>query len=221
MPRAAARLDAVASRSQLDIVVEYLPSGLHRVFKQPAPHFSDQGATAVNNSRRMLFAGLAGMFVPRLAISGPKDWLNGVRVGMLLPGHDAVVVQGAWRTDAPLTLVDFWATWCAPCIAAIPELNAMAERFATRGLQLIGVTAEEPDVALPVVQRKGMRYAVVAGGREPLSATLKIRALPYALFVDASGVIMWRGSPDKIDDALIESLLAKAEAVAAKSSAPN
>lgn len=57
--------------------------------------------------------------------------------------------------------------------------------------------------------RKGMRYAVAAGGNNPLRKTLRIRALPYAMLVDAQRRIVWRGQPEQLDDATLREQLAK------------
>lgn len=150
--------------------------------------------------RRGLLVGLAAAAASSGAHAGIIDWFNGARLGDPLPDHDGVFVQGEWLAERRLFLVDFWATWCAPCIAAIPHLNDLEQRFAPEGLQVIGVSDEPVAVVGPFVARRGIEYAVIAGGDRPLRRTMKIRALPWAVLVNTQRRIVWRGQPDDLDE---------------------
>ncbi|NOT35689.1 MAG: TlpA family protein disulfide reductase, partial [Candidatus Eisenbacteria bacterium] len=61
-------------------------------------------------------------------------------------------------------LLDFWATWCKPCIASMPELQALHTRWAQRGLTVIGISEDGPRNASkvrPFASRLGLGYAIV------------------------------------------------------------
>ena len=62
-------------------------------------------------------------------------------------------------------VLDFWATWCGPCIAEIPELNRLQEKYADQGLKVIGVTlaSGEPKEVKPFITRNKMKYTVLMG----------------------------------------------------------
>ena len=56
-------------------------------------------------------------------------------------GFPKLIASGKGR----VLLVDFWATWCAPCRAEMPQLVALDSRYRSRGLKLIAISADEPE----------------------------------------------------------------------------
>jgi thiol-disulfide isomerase/thioredoxin len=64
-----------------------------------------------------------------------------------------------------ILLLDFWATWCGPCIAEVPMLNKLQEKYADKGLKVIGVTmaSGEAKEVKPFVGRAKMKYRVLMG----------------------------------------------------------
>ncbi|MGH9760061.1 MAG: TlpA family protein disulfide reductase [Blastocatellia bacterium] len=62
-------------------------------------------------------------------------------------------------------VVDFWATWCGPCIMEIPEFNELQKEFAGKGVEVVGVTMASGEVAdiKPFVKKHNMQYPVFLG----------------------------------------------------------
>ena len=158
------------------------------------------------------FIVLAGLCLPLATRAGIIDWFNGVTVGKPLPTHDLKFLGSAPDPQATLQLVDFWATWCAPCRDAIPKLNALYQKYAPRGLSIIGVTQEKPELVERFMKTVAFHYPVGLDVEGKLHESLRIIGLPYALFVGRDNTIVWRGAPSGINDELIERLLKEAGA---------
>ena len=82
------------------------------------------------------------------------------------PDFDLENVAGGKTKAAELkgkvSIIDFWATWCEPCIAEIPKFNQLHEQYPN--VQVIGITVMSPhDSIKPKVAETGMRYTVLVG----------------------------------------------------------
>ena len=161
------------------------------------------------NRRNVVGALLAAPVVGSAAAS-PIDWFNGVKLGSTLPEFDAEYINPRLLADAKLTLIDFWATWCAPCREEFPRLNAIYAKFNSQGLEVVGLTQEPRAVAEAFLPKVSLQYAVGAGGNKPLQKQLGIKALPYALLVDRSRKVIWRGQASGLSDADLEGRLKSA-----------
>ncbi len=157
------------------------------------------------NQRLLVF--VISIFFSFPAYAGVADFLNGVKLGQPLPQHDLQFIGAAPDTANKLLLIDFWATHCAPCVTSIPEVNALHDKFAPKGLLIIGLSDETEAKVKPFLEKHPMRYASAIEGSKSLQKALRIKAIPYAIFVDRNGKIVWRGQPDDITDELVESLL--------------
>ena len=90
-------------------------------------------------------------------------------------------------------LIDFWATWCKPCLSSIPELQALHERFGPRGLTVLGVSVDGPRnyaKVRPFVARLGITYPVTLDSDGRLQADYQVRAMPTTVLVDTAGMIV-------------------------------
>ena len=112
----------------------------------------------------------------------------------LLDGGAAPLAFGGGK----ITVVNFWATWCPPCLAELPDLAAAARSQGSR-VQFVGVLVDSrPEDGLRLVERLQIPYPVVLGdGRT--SRAWNATALPSTYIVDADGKIAWsvRGGIDR------------------------
>lgn len=151
---------------------------------------------------------LVALMIAFSAQAGVVDMFNGVKIGTPLPSNDLVFLDAKPSTANTVQLIDFWSTTCEPCKTSIPKLNALHQKYAPKGLVMIGVSEESRETVIPFLEKVPMQYASAVEGTASLHKALRIRALPYAIFVNRSGTIVWRGQPSEITGELIESLLA-------------
>ena len=95
--------------------------------------------------------------------------------------------------DGMVRVVNFWATWCPPCVHEIPMLVSVQESFRERGVQFIGVAVDDPDGAFAMAKELGMNYPTMADSRRTLDLLHaygnRAAALPFTAFVDRRGTI--------------------------------
>ncbi len=91
-------------------------------------------------------------------------------------------------------VINFWATWCAPCRREIPMLNALAKDGAWPEIALIGIAIDFRDDVLRYLESTPIDYMVLIGEQEGLDAArafgVESLGLPFTAFVDASGRIV-------------------------------
>lgn len=89
-------------------------------------------------------------------------------------------------------VVNFWATWCGPCRAEIPQLQATYDAHKGEGLQMLGVTSEDATVVQPFVNEQQMTYTVMLDPGAKATEAYHIQGTPTTFFLDRNGVIVAR-----------------------------
>jgi peroxiredoxin/YHS domain-containing protein len=113
-----------------------------------------------------------------------------------------------------VVLVDFWATWCAPCRKSMPELQALHDKYAERGFTVLGISIDEggPPKVKKFVATKKFTYPIgLDSDSSPTWDRFRVKAVPAAFLVDRDGriVAQWTGVPANAREleAKLESLL--------------
>src|SRR5262249_25683779 len=91
-------------------------------------------------------------------------------------------------------IVDFWATWCGPCRASMPNLSDMQTRYEKQGLTVIGMSVD--DVGAQDVRRfadkLGVKFTIAMANDDVLDAYGPIRSIPTTIFINRKGDIVRR-----------------------------
>jgi thiol-disulfide isomerase/thioredoxin len=113
-----------------------------------------------------------------------------------------------WRGS--VMVVNYWATWCAPCREEIPVFVRLQERYGSRGLQFVGIAIYQPDQVAAFAREFRINYPLLLGGVEAIELLRQLgnRAgvLPYTLVIDRNGNLVSR-EPGGLKEAKLERLI--------------
>ncbi len=137
-------------------------------------------------------------------------------IGSAAPGLDIA----SWVKGRPVEsfepgkiyVIEFWATWCGPCLESIPHLTHLAKQYQDKGVSIIGVTTEDERNRLEQVEQlvesrgAGMGYTVAFDQQSNTkNAWMKAsgqNGIPACYLVDEGGQIAWIGHPMYLDEPL-------------------
>lgn len=104
-------------------------------------------------------------------------------------------VYGERSLEGKVLVLDFWATWCGPCIAAAPMLHDLQDSYEGR-LEVLGIGGAEAkkDFVRYVMKKKG-NYGQMFDEKQTLDNALQIKGIPHVLVLSTDGVIRWQGNP--------------------------
>ena len=91
-------------------------------------------------------------------------------------------------------VLDFWATWCAPCRVSMPDLDSLQVRYADEGLVILGLSLDEDgsDKVKRFVEHLGIRFPVALANERMLSQYGPIRSAPTTVFINRKGMVIRR-----------------------------
>ncbi|MEO8134692.1 MAG: TlpA disulfide reductase family protein [Betaproteobacteria bacterium] len=119
----------------------------------------------------------------------------GALFGTRLPDLNGTETSvGHWR--GKVLVVNFWATWCAPCREEIPEFVRLQSEFGPQGVQFVGIAVDQLDKVSQFAVEFKMNYPQLVGGYAALElarrAGDRIQGLPYTLVIDQQGRLVHR-----------------------------
>jgi len=115
----------------------------------------------------------------------------------------------AWRGKK--LVVNFWATWCVPCVEEMPRLQALADQLAASNVAVVGISVDEPDNVRQFRHQHSIRYELLVAGFDGMALSQRLGnpqpVLPYTALIGADGRILGQFS-GKIDEAELRRRLA-------------
>lgn len=148
-----------------------------------------------------------------LAINQLEDLSGQRRPDFELGDLNGATVSAA-DFDGKVMLVNFWATWCKPCIEEMPMLTRLQHNYAGRGVQVVGIALDDPHKAREFASELAINYPLLVGTTDTVLAGRRYGnrsgMLPYSVLVDGDGIVRWAylGALDKEElEAQIKALL--------------
>lgn len=166
------------------------------VTETPDPSADGETATAEQRRRRAIF-GLVSGFLLILVIIAGVQWATDSEdpAPQTLPDATLVTLEGEefllTSTTGEPTVVNFFASWCAPCRAELPEFQEVSQAVAGE-VTFVGINTRETDVegARELIEATGVTYTVALGDDGTIYQAVGGLAMPTTAFVDAEGTIV-------------------------------
>jgi thiol-disulfide isomerase/thioredoxin len=126
-----------------------------------------------------------------------------------------VVERWITQADEPrgrLLLIDFWATWCRPCIASLPKLRQIAGAYRD-DVCVVGLSSEKRDDFESGMRKLNLNadefnYALAIDPQRRVQQAFGVRGIPYISIASADGIVRWQGHPNALTPETLDSLVA-------------
>lgn len=118
------------------------------------------------------------------------------------------MIQGTKPAPGKPTVVEFWATWCPPCVQSIPHLNQLYAKYGS-AIQFVGMTSEDAATVQKFTRTNPIRYPVGYDVGNALASEYGVRGIPRAFVFDADGKVIYDGHPLQLNEAVLQKLIPK------------
>jgi thiol-disulfide isomerase/thioredoxin len=150
------------------------------------------GAGLVLSSIVLFSAGCPG----QVSVPGEDGQVTPVKApNFTLPDVEGRAVSLSDKSGK-VVLIDFWATWCAPCRREMPVFQSLQDEYRDRGFEVIGISLDENAATAvpPFIKESGIRYTNLIGNDDIEKLYGPIEGIPTFVIIDKEGKIRRRGT---------------------------
>lgn len=106
-------------------------------------------------------------------------------------------------------VLEFWATWCNPCVRSIPHLNSLAEKFKSDSVIFISITKETSEVIENFLKTNTMETCVALDDSSQTNTNFNVKYIPKTFVIDSHGNIAWEGHPGGLKASILDGIINK------------
>lgn len=157
------------------------------------------------------------LFLPFLFLLLPFLSLAQLKVGDKAPK----IHIGNWIKNTPASkelsgkfvIIDFWATWCAPCLESVPHMNTLVEKHKNKtNVVFLAMTDEVEKKVSALLNRVVFSSAVVSDVSRETFDNYQIKTIPHCVIIDDKNIVKWEGNPVNLTDETLSAILDGKEA---------
>jgi thiol-disulfide isomerase/thioredoxin len=146
----------------------------------------------------------AGVFAAaEPAVGSPAPEFGGKQFHNLPSAMTAPVTLASLR--GRVVVLDFWATWCGPCVASIPHLIELHEKYAEQGLVIIGHTDGSSTNLEEFIKSRKIPYLISVGA--DIGDAYGVSGIPHVFVIDPDGKVAWHGHPGAMQESVLTAAL--------------
>lgn len=162
---------------------------------------------ATHSIRKILL--VIALLLPLLLLGQESQKRKPLDAGARAPAihYDVSYPQGYTIPPKKAILLDFWATWCGPCIAGLVELNPLVPKFKDK-VEFLAITDSTSRGVEQFIQGKNFNYTFLINKDESVFESFGVSGIPHAFLIDENNVIQWSGSSRWLSADMLEEFLA-------------
>ncbi len=121
---------------------------------------------------------------------------------------------GLYKSKGKVILLDFWATWCKPCIKTFPEMERLQKAYGSKGLQILGITRidnrqNRADIEA-FIENQGFVYPIGLSDESLNNLAYGVGGIPHVVLIDKKGILRYykvgSGNPSKLEEQIVSLL---------------
>jgi len=117
--------------------------------------------------------------------------------------------EGRWAAlKGRVVVLDFWATWCGPCVAAIPHMNELAEEFRGRDIVFLAVTDEDEARVKAFLAKRPIDAVIGLDAGRKTARAFGVNSIPHTVIVGRDGTVVAATYPENVTSEFLREVLA-------------
>ncbi|MHC4445298.1 MAG: TlpA family protein disulfide reductase [Planctomycetota bacterium] len=117
--------------------------------------------------------------------------------------------DASWKAlQGKVVVLEFWATWCGPCVAAIPHINKLADKFKNKPIIFISITDEDESVIKSFLKKRAIKTWIGLDLDDSMHKAYGITGIPHTVVVDKQGSVAVVTHPSSLNAKHLSDLLA-------------